>query len=325
VIDNLLTDRDGPSDRPAWQDRALERGYQSCCAVPLVRRGTVRGVLKLYADRPNGFPDPIRQVLAELGELIGYAVTSAERRAALQSRDVQELEFDVKGGAAGDDHDEAGLTVARLARTLGATVEFEGLDIDGDRTRVTYTVDADVSDDRVADLADLAGLASVERTAADGARTVLRVSPDESWYGTAFTAVGGTVVSERVGPDGTGHIAVHLPADVEVRTVVEPFLSATPNVELAAKRAVEGPRRTETGLRETLTDRLTDRQYTALETAHEEGYFDHPRAASGEELADAMGIAQSTFNQHLRLAENRVFEALFGDESDEPDGDERTR
>jgi PAS domain S-box-containing protein len=321
VLDNLLTDHQGPSERPAWQERALERGYQSCCAVPLVRRGTVRGVVKLYADRPNGFPEPVQRVLAELGELIGYAVTSAERRAALQSRDLRELEFDVEAGTDGGGHDDETPLVARLARTLGATVEFESLDVGGDRTRVTYTVEADVPDGRVADLTELSGVAAVDRTAADGARTVVRVTPDESWYGTAFTAAGGTVVRERAGADGTGQVAVHLPADVDLRTVVEPFLSSSPGVDLAAKRDVDGPQRTETGLRETLSERLTDRQYTALETAHEEGYFEHPRAASGAELADAMGIAQSTFNQHLRLAENRVFEALFDDGSDAPDRD----
>jgi PAS domain S-box-containing protein len=303
VTESLLVADDG-AERPTWQKRAAERGFQSCCAVPLVQQGTVRGVLKLYADRPAAFPESIRRVLSELGELIGYAVTSAERRAALQTSDVRELEMSVA---------DSDLFVAQLARSLAAPVTLDRVDFETGRPRATYTVEGAVSDRELAPVAELAAVETVEAVATDASRTVLEVTLTDAWYGTAFTGVGGTVTDATVDAAGDGSLAVTLPTDVDVRTLVEPFTSTHPGVELAATRVVERSRQTPTELRETLAERLTDRQLAVLETAYERGYFEHPRSATGADLADELGIAQSTFNQHLRLAERGVFETLFDD------------
>jgi PAS domain S-box-containing protein len=48
-----------------------------------------------------------------------------------------------------------------------------------------------------------------------------------------------------------------------------------------------------------------------LETAYHAGFFEWPRDSSGEELADALGIAPATFTQHLRTAERKLLDALF--------------
>jgi predicted DNA binding protein len=44
------------------------------------------------------------------------------------------------------------------------------------------------------------------------------------------------------------------------------------------------------------------------------GYFDVPRTASAEEIADELDIAQSTLSERLRVAERRLFELVFGAE-----------
>ena len=51
---------------------------------------------------------------------------------------------------------------------------------------------------------------------------------------------------------------------------------------------------------------LTDRQREVLRTAHRMGYFAYPREASAEEVADAVGIARSTFAEHLAAAHEQV-------------------
>ncbi|OYR50532.1 helix-turn-helix domain-containing protein [Halorubrum sp. Ea8] len=57
-------------------------------------------------------------------------------------------------------------------------------------------------------------------------------------------------------------------------------------------------------------DRLTDRQREVVRTAHRLGYFEYPREADAEAVAAAVGIARSTFAEHLAAAQRRVFDEL---------------
>lgn len=51
---------------------------------------------------------------------------------------------------------------------------------------------------------------------------------------------------------------------------------------------------------------LTSRQLDALHIALDNGYFEQPRGASIKELANQTNVARSTFEEHLRKAENKV-------------------
>lgn len=60
-----------------------------------------------------------------------------------------------------------------------------------------------------------------------------------------------------------------------------------------------------------LETELSDEQLRVLETAYSLGYFDVPRAASAEELASELDIAQSTLSERLRIAEKTLFGLVF--------------
>lgn len=55
-----------------------------------------------------------------------------------------------------------------------------------------------------------------------------------------------------------------------------------------------------------LFDGLTSRQLESLRIALDNGYFDQPRGASVEELARETNVSRSTFEEHLRKAENKL-------------------
>lgn len=55
---------------------------------------------------------------------------------------------------------------------------------------------------------------------------------------------------------------------------------------------------------------LTGKQADALLKAHRYGYYTSPRKITTESIANALGIARSTYEEHLRKAENRIIEAL---------------
>ncbi|MWV40292.1 helix-turn-helix domain-containing protein [Natrialba sp. INN-245] len=57
-----------------------------------------------------------------------------------------------------------------------------------------------------------------------------------------------------------------------------------------------------------LFDGLTKRQLEALRIALDAGYYNQPRDASIEELAEETTVARATFEEHLRKAENKLVE-----------------
>lgn len=60
----------------------------------------------------------------------------------------------------------------------------------------------------------------------------------------------------------------------------------------------------------TIAGVLTDRQYEAVRAAVELGYYEKPRSASLDDVADALGCASSTASNHLQKAEAAVMQRL---------------
>ena len=57
--------------------------------------------------------------------------------------------------------------------------------------------------------------------------------------------------------------------------------------------------------------RLTERQREVLETAHELGYFEHPKAANAGEVAAELDVATSTFSEHLVAAQSKLMDSIL--------------
>ncbi|MFC4246985.1 helix-turn-helix domain-containing protein [Natribaculum luteum] len=56
---------------------------------------------------------------------------------------------------------------------------------------------------------------------------------------------------------------------------------------------------------------FTDRQYEVLETAHRMGYFESPKRATAEDVADELGISASTFVEHLSVAQTKLLDQVL--------------
>ncbi|WP_284010443.1 helix-turn-helix domain-containing protein [Haloarcula pelagica] len=67
-------------------------------------------------------------------------------------------------------------------------------------------------------------------------------------------------------------------------------------------------RLTRDGESEPSGDGLTDRQHEALRIAYERGYFDIPRQASLEDVAEELGITPSSVSERLRRAQTQLIE-----------------
>lgn len=61
-----------------------------------------------------------------------------------------------------------------------------------------------------------------------------------------------------------------------------------------------------------LLDALTDRQREILRIAVDEGYYDHPRRSTQEDVAERVDCSPATVGEHLQKIERAVFGALVG-------------
>jgi PAS domain S-box-containing protein len=305
AVGNIATDV-SPGD---WRTLALRHGIQSVVAVPIRYETTLHGILTIASGEPDAFDDATRNVLAELGRSIGYAITVTEREAALESEGTTELEFDV---------DDDGLFMIRGSERLTCEIRLERtVRRSGGQFSMFYRIeDADPS--AVVELASAAP--SVEHAQVisaddDEQRGLIDVTAP-TWFGSVFTDHA-AVVRDATAHDGSGTIIVEAPRGADVRSLVEGFQERYPDSDLAAQRQRERTIKSLFELQDSLREVVTARQWEALETAYSAGYFSWPRETSGEEVAELIGVTQPTFNKHLRLAEQAAFQLLL--ERDHPE------
>ena len=123
-----------------------------------------------------------------------------------------------------------------------------------------------------------------------------------------FDGLGGKVTSLiRYRNDDRFVLTGELPGDVDPRTAIREARQVYSDIELVSQELRYTPRL----LYDIVEAELTDRQFVALRTAYYGGYFVIPRTSTGDELAARLGVSRQTFNQHLRKAEQAVFERLF--------------
>lgn len=115
-----------------------------------------------------------------------------------------------------------------------------------------------------------------------------------------------TPIDRYFADSGTLRLVFHAPDFDRLQTVVGELRDRFPDVDI--QRLVRAP--TEGAPRDTVfVDRgkLTDRQLEVLRAAYELGYFEQPRAANATEVAEKLGITQSTFSEHLLAAQSKLF------------------
>ena len=98
------------------------------------------------------------------------------------------------------------------------------------------------------------------------------------------------------------------------RDLADEVLEKLDTFELESVTEIENPGEPlDSGrLSEVLVNKLTAEQLSVMGTAYEMGYFDVPREVSAIEVAEAIGIGQSTFSERLRRAERNLFELIYG-------------
>ncbi|PSP75152.1 hypothetical protein BRC86_03820 [Halobacteriales archaeon QS_3_64_16] len=291
-----------------WREAALDRGYRSVAAVPLIYRGTTYGVLCIYASDPNAFEDTERTVIDELAGTIAYAISAAERRRALMTDTVIEVTLAIC---------DPSRFLLGLSADLDCHLALEGLVPQPNGSLVEFVSIEGVPASAVLERASEAGVeATVVSDAPSGnvndTESVVRfLVPGHDSSISAALADHGGVLTEATAEGGEARIVAEFPTDTDVRAVLAALESNYPDTELLARQERERTDASGTRLRGALADALTDRQHEILETAYHAGYFEWPRERSGEELADSFDVAKPTLHEHLRAAERKLLGTFF--------------
>ena len=285
----------------SWRDHAVEHGIRSSAAIPIRHEETFYGVLNVYADRSHAFVGEDREMVEQIGEVVGHAISAVERKRALMSDEVVEVDFRI----------ENLFDVLDVAVETGGTVTIDQVvPVTDDEFRLYGTATDDAVDAVTALVESLPSWEEVTvHSDGDPVKFDLRVT--EPPVLSAIASLGG-YVDGAVIDDGDFRMTLHLAPNVDVRRVIDVVQETYPTAEMTKRRQVtrfpDAPDR----VQRILTEELTDRQRTALESAFHAGFFEWPRGSSGEEIADGLDISAPTFHQHLRKAERKIFDSLLG-------------
>ncbi|UWG47701.1 Signal transduction regulator [Halanaeroarchaeum sp. HSR-CO] len=301
----VTNDFDTEHRHDPWRDDVSKYGFRSSAAIPIIHDETLYGVLNVYAERLNAFTSQERTVISQLGEIIGHAIAAVERKRALLSNEVVELEFRLQ----------------HLADALG---------IEGDSTGTVdfhQTVPLDNSEYLGYGTATGNGLAVIEALTTSekypqwDSVSILETTDDESRFEVVFTdppvlatiASQGGDIRRSLIENGDYYMQVHLPTTVDIRQVVEAITDAYPGMEMVTQRNLKRNHHSEHTRRGVVLEELTDRQRATIQAAYHAGFYEWPRSTSGQDLAASMGVDSSTFHQHLRKAERKVIGATLTD------------
>lgn len=298
----VTRDIPGEADYDPWKEQAMEYGFLSSAAIPILAEDIVYGVLNVYANRPGAFDGREGNLMAYLGEVIGHAIAATERRQALMSDELVEIELQIRG----------------MLGDIGIEGDMEGRIEIGDTIPISdgaFLVYGTASPEAVDVLEEMSrSLSSWEsltiRSSGDPTRFELELS--DPTILSAISTLGG-YIDEAVIEQGDLQLRIHTAPSADVRKLLDVIRDEFPNTEILRRKQItrqpDDPRR----LRREIIAELTERQRAVLDASYQSGYFEWPRESSGEEVAESLGIAPATFSQHLRRAEKSVFSVLFGE------------
>jgi predicted DNA binding protein len=288
-------------DEPGTASR--KQGKGTLAAAPVAHGETVYGVLVVRSEAEDAFGDPERTVLTGLGRRMAFAITATERRLLLLGGTVIELRFR---------YTEPSAPLVSLSSSLGSTVTLDGVVPGEDGSLVCFVdVRGTTTEEALETATNTEGVDDTRlvRRHEDGGLLELVVSEGSPLV--TVTDRGGTVTELRV-DDGVGSFTCELARETDVRSVHDELSEAYPSLELRGKQERRETHGTP-DLRNTVEEDLTERQRAVLRGAYHSGYFQWPRESTAEDLADSMEVSPPTLHSHLRKAQQKLLDTVFGD------------
>jgi predicted DNA binding protein/ActR/RegA family two-component response regulator len=294
---NLSTDGE-PTAAEGWQAVAVDHGLRSVAAIPIRHNEICFGVLTVYSRDESWLSDRQQALLTDAAETVGYVFQTTAWKRTLLSSTAATVEFELS------DRRQPLLALA-AALPEGARLQTRMV-IPRNNREVLYvaTVDGVTEAELAVAVESTESVGSVElyRTGDELRCGLVAASPvPESSLadlGISFVRTvveaGHVRVTAVVGAETTVQQCVDVLRDLYGTESVTTLWTTADHASVSETDAV---------------GELTDRQRQVLELAVEAGYFERPRHNNTGELAESLDISRSTFTQHLRAAQRKLFEA----------------
>ncbi|WP_416840280.1 bacterio-opsin activator domain-containing protein [Haloferax sp. DFSO52] len=294
VVEDVLND-------PAWADHrgdALTYDFRSIAVIPAVADNQVEALFVVHAANEAVLMDE-GGLISELGETVGYALATTKRAGAMLTERRTRVQVQL-----GDDR----LSLTRLARHVDHSVELTGVLPKSDGSVIAFIVtkaDPDAVLKAGSDVATGARLLSEDDS---GNLFELRL-PRESLFETLYASEAMLRELHSTGQQTT--LTVDVPEKVRVRSFVDALSTDYPGTSLLSRRVLtEGDDSPKT-FRWMVREAWTDRQHESIRAAFLAGFYEWPRRATAESLAETFGISAPTYQYHLRAAERKLVEKVF--------------
>lgn len=283
------------------RELALDHGYRTGAAFPLRYDDVPYGVLAVYHERPNRIDDVERTILEDVAETVSFAIHHLETRRTLTDPRGVDVEIELTDGG----H----YLLDEVFDSTTLSVRVQGTQSFGTDGVIQYVSPSGISLEAFCEVAVEYESVEDATIVRDGASPLCQVTLTEPTPESRLASFGAVVRSTTVSP-GRAIVRFELATRENLTAALESLRSEYGSVSV--RRCVESARRTddERSLVVELTD-LTEKQAAALESAYRHGYFERPRRNSATEVADSIGITHSTYLQHLRVAQRKVFEQLY--------------
>ncbi|WP_324666245.1 bacterio-opsin activator domain-containing protein [Haloarcula sediminis] len=292
LVDAVADDKNIPHQ---IRQAAFGHGLQSCLAVPLAYQDTIYGVVSVYSNQEDGFSQQERESLETLGSIAGFAIKALRQEDLLVADTITEVTLDIQ--------DTSIPFVAAVDETT-SEITLNGAVPRGDGSVICYLSMDTLTDDLKRELRSQKTVSDVRSIRTDQ-DPLLQVTVAGEMPVIALNSWGATVKTAEYTADSVRLVA-EVPPDGDVRRLIETVETTVEEITLVAKE--ETPRSPEPvdAFRDTLGERLTDRQQTVLRTAYLSDYFESPRESTSEEVAETLDIAGSTMLYHLRRAQQEL-------------------
>ena len=283
-----------------WRKTALAHGIRAVFSLPLAYRDISYGTLTVYAERADFFDELSRLALLDLSNKTASIMNAVEHQHAVLSETMTEVTVRFTGDrlplchiASSADCSLTPETVTpRSGEETGTQVRVEGADV--------WTVA------EVAERAPGVSNASPVTDTGEGSLLELRYTNRPL---TDYLADRGVRVLDSMADPQSATFTLSVPDTLDLRGFFAELSERYGDPELVGKRERAD---IDPDSREGYRSRLTPRQCEVLRTAHERGFFESPRAVAAETVADELGISPQTFYRHIRTAERKLFETVFG-------------
>jgi predicted DNA binding protein len=257
--------------------------------------------LCVCSDQANAFDQREQVVLGALGRAVANGINAIESGKILSADKVIELEFTVN---------DRSLLVSQVSAATEATLTSSGIVTQDDGSLQIYlTADGADSEAVAAELGDDSSVRSVTQVAEHEGSDLFEIVIEESLLATLVDH--GAVPKSISAENGIARYTIELPYEADARELFSLVEDNYDGTDLVGYHEHERPVQTQQEFQSSLSERFTDRQETALRTAFLGGFFNWPREADGDDLAEAMDISRPTYHQHLRAAQQKVYEKLF--------------